>query len=442
MKNTSPLQIGIYVACGIGIVLAVAIFSGKLPIGKAKDEGLKGTVVMWGTLPSQVVREYAAASLEQTPDVRVTYIQKDSSNFQSDLVNALASGAGPDLVVVSPADVIVNKDRLLAIPFTSLPLQTFKDTFVDQASLFVRADGILALPMFIDPLVMYYNRDLLTSSFAVKPPATWDDVVALNKQLTRKDDAGALSVETVAMGTFDNILHAKEILTMITLQAGGTIIGFDENSKKYISTLSYASRDTGNPFSTALALYSSFSNSNDSDHYSWNASLPLDSNQFIAGKLALYFGYGSELTNIRKKNPNLNFDVAMVPQSARRPTKVVYGKMMGIAVTKMSKQIPLSVTVANALTQKSALNLYLKSDASLAPARKDMLSEIPNEDAIRSLIYKSAIISKSFLDPEYTQTALLFKRVIDQINSGVANPDSSVMAAEALMKNILDKVQN
>jgi ABC-type glycerol-3-phosphate transport system substrate-binding protein len=441
MKKTPYLQIGIYIACGIGVILAIAIFSGKLPVGKSASDGPAGTVTMWGVLPSQVMRDYIANALSAYPELRVTYVQKDARTLQSDLVNALASGVGPDLVTVSPSDIIANKDRLLPIPYTSLPLQTFQNTFVDQASLFTRADGILAIPLVIDPMVMYYNKDLLTSAFAVKPPSTWDEVTALNKQLTQKDDGGVLSVETIAMGTFDNIAHAKDLVAMITLQAGGTLIGFDEMSKKYIPTLTYGTQAGGYPFAIALDLFTSFAKSTDPDRYSWNASLPLDTDQFVAGKLALYFGYGSELATLRKKNPNLNFNVAMVPQSSRRPTKATYGKMIGLAVTKMSKQPALSVLVANQLAQKESLQLYLDRDSTLAPARKDMLAEIPESDALRTLVYRSAIISKNFLDPDPSQTSLLFKKIIDQINAGVMSPEMSMTGADSLMKSILEKVQ-
>lgn len=441
MKNSSTIQTIIYVVCGIGVILAIAIFSGKLPIGKDTTSKVQGTITFWGILPSQVMKDFVANALSAYPDVHVNYVQKDPLTLQSDLVNALASGTGPDLVMVTPADVIANKDRLLAIPYTSLPLQTFQNTFVDQAALFTRTDGVVAIPLLIDPMVMYYNRDLLTSSFTVKAPSTWDEVATLNQQLTKQDDGGTLSVETIGMGTFDNINHAKDLLAMITLQAGGTIVGTDPNTGNYVSTLSAGSRNEGYPFAIALGLYTSFANSKDPVHYSWNASLPKDTNQFIAGTLGLYFGYGSELATLRKKNPNLNFDVTMVPQSARRSTKVTYGKMIGLAIPKMSKSVGLSVLVANRLAQKDALQMYLDRDATLAPARKDMLAEIPEGDAIRTLIYRSAIISKSFLDPDATQTAIVFKKFIDQINAGLTNPESSITAADSLMNAILSKVQ-
>ncbi len=38
-------------------------------------------------------------------------------------------------------------------------------------------------------------------------------------------------------------------------------------------------------------------------------------NMFLAGDLALYFGFASELDDLKNKNPNLNFDVTLFPQT-------------------------------------------------------------------------------------------------------------------------------
>ena len=442
MKNISPLQIGLYVLFIAGIVFAVLVFSGKINIGQSAAQKVSGTVTMWGILPYQTAHTYTESIATVYPDVKVTYVEKNPATLQADLVEALASGRGPDLLMVTPSAIVQNSDRIFQMPFTSLSQQAFLSTFVDQGQLFVTPQGILALPILVDPMVMYYNRDLLTSSFVVKPPETWTDVVALNKLLTKKDDAGKLLAETAALGTVDNILHAKDLLIMLSIQAGSKLIGFDPTTGRYASYFLLGnSPQGGSPVAAALGFFTSFSNSNNADNYSWNGSLPMDQAQFLAGKLALYFGYASEMVGLRAKNPNLNFGVAMMPQSSINPIKSTYGRMIGLAVMKASKNSKLAFMVSGALAQADLVSGYLQGDPSYAPARKDLLAVQPADDAVKTLIYKSAIISRSWLDPEVNQTQSIFKRFIDQVNAGAIQSADASVRIDSLMQGVLGKVQ-
>jgi len=324
---------------------------------------------------------------------------------------------------------------LVVVPFTSLPEAVFRTTFIDQGEWYLNNQGVLAFPFIVDPLMMFYNRDMITSSFTVQPPATWDEVIALNKKITLKDDAGTLATQTVALGTFDNISHAKELMVMMIAQAGNRLVQFSPAENKYVSTFGSVG-GTAN----AIGYYTSFANPNEADRYSWNRTLTNDKNQFLAGKLAIYFGYASETEGMRIRNPNLNFGLSMMPQRASSPIKITYGNMTGIGVLKMSKNVTLAFAVAQGLVKKESVTAYLTNNTFIAPARKDMLTSI-TDDAHQSMIYKSAIISRGFLDPDPIQTSAFFRRAVDQINSGLARPESVIATGSSLFTAILNNVQ-
>lgn len=437
-KGVSVFQIIVFILCGIGIVLAVLLFSDKLPIGKTASQSLSGNVVMWGTLPSGAVKSAMLPMSETYPDVRIDYVQKDSATMRSELVNALASGTGPDLITLTPADVLVDRDLTLPIPYTALPKSTYLATFIDESTNFLTDAGVVAFPMVVDPVVMYYNRDILTSSFTLNPPQTWDDVVRLNAVATKKTDAGTINVATAALGTFDNIKHAKELLTTLFFQSGNKLIAYDTNQKKFISTFADMAAD-GSGIGRALGFYTSFANPSDAEHYSWSAGLSNDRDQFIAGKLALYFGYASELQDIRLRNPNLNFDIAMMPQRSTSATKITYGTMTGVAVLKMSKNQSLAVTVAQELVKAPAITAYLLNDPTVSSARRDMLGAA-NDDARVTLINRSAIISQSWLDPNPAQTTSLLRKIVTDINAGATTIDTALTTGNSLLNSILAKI--
>ena len=441
MKNISPLQIGVFVACALGILFAVLIFSDKIPVGKSSEQKITGSVSVWGTLPYSAVSA-ALESLRKTyKDVTVTYSEKEPAEMQSEFVDAVAAGEGPDLVFITPADVLQYKNKLMTVPYASLPEATFRGTFIDQGSLFLDTAGVIAFPLFVDPMVMYYNRDMITSAFVIDPPKTWDDLIELNKKVTVRDDAGRLLVQTTALGTFDNITHAKELITLLMLQAGNKLVAFDSVQKKYISVFADTPPGGVSPVVNALAFYTRFANSADTNYYSWNTTLIKDREQFIAGNLATYFGYASEMVDLRKRNPNLNFDIAMMPQRAQSPIKMTYGNLYGVAVVKASKNTTLALMMAQQFAGKEAIAAYLANDPTFVPARKDMLATVSTDNARQALLYNSAIIARSWIDPDKNQTSALFQKTINQINAGSATPESILSPMNSLLTSLLQKLQ-
>ena len=442
MKNFSPFQIGVFVLCGAGILFSVLIFSGKISVGQKSIQKVAGSITVWGTLPRDAVDPMIEVFNKTYKEVSVTYSEKDPAVFQSEFVEALASGNGPDLITITPSNIIQNKNKLFVVPYASLPEATFRTTFIDTGSVYLADTGVLAFPLIIDPMIMYYNKDLLSSAFSVRPPENWDELVALNKVITKKDDAGRLMTETVALGTFDNITNAKDLIALMILQAGNKIVDFDRATKKYISVFGQSSGNGVSPVAQAIKFYTSFANVADNDHYSWAPTLPKDKTQFIAGNLATYLGYASELVEIRQKNPNLNFDITLMPQRASSPVKMTYGNITGIAVVKASKNPTLALLVAQQFASKDAIMAYLNYDPTAVPARKDLLEQgAIQDDARKSLLYKSAIIARSWVDPDARQTTDLFKKFIDQINAGLAVPEAIISPGESLLSSILQKTQ-
>ena len=282
---------------------------------------------------------------------------------------------------------------------------------------------------------------MLTSSFTVTAPKTWDDVIALNQKITQKDNGGKLSTETTALGTYDNITNAKSIISALIFQTGNPIVKFDQSQNQYLSTFALSDTNGSSGVANAVTFYTDFANAADANHYSWNASLANDKQQFIAGNLALYFGYASELAGIRQLNPNLNFDIAMFPQRANGSTKATYGKMEAITILKSSPNIALDVAVSEALAGKPAVTAYLTGDPTVTPARTDMLSGTTTSDARQTIIYNSAIIAHGWLDPAPDRTSALFGTYIRQINAGTAQPDAILAPVDSLLTSILSKIQ-
>jgi ABC-type glycerol-3-phosphate transport system substrate-binding protein len=421
-----------YVILGVfalSIIAGVAIFA----MSKGGTGTVSATVVVWGTIPEDTFSNtFSASSLASNRNIKATYVRKDAQDFDSDFVEALAEGTGPDVVILSDGLLYKNRNKLVTIPYKTYSERIFKDTFIEEGEIFLSPNGIVAIPFTIDPIVMYWNRDLFANNQISQPPIYWEQMPNLVNKLTKKDSSGNVFQSTLAFGEWSNVTNAKEIVSMLLLQAGTPITARSDDA--VVSVLDSQFNYPTPPGQSAIDFYTQFSNQTSST-YTWNRSLPNSLNSFLSGNLAIYFGYASELFQILQKNSNLNYDVAVVPQIKDTKKKVVFGRMQALAITKQSKQVAAAFAVINALTEPNAL-LALEKITSLPPVRRDMLANAP-ADAYRNVFYNSALISHTFIDPNPTVTAKIFKVMIESITSGKSRVYDALSQASAELNSEL-----
>ncbi|MSU55249.1 MAG: extracellular solute-binding protein [Candidatus Taylorbacteria bacterium] len=403
--KTSPFQIIVLSFFAVSIVIGVIVLSSI----KSSSQGPGATIVIWGTMPQQVFSFSTAALTQTNKNLKFNYIEMKSDTFDRDLVEALASGIGPDVILL-PQDYIVRlRDKILPMPYTALPLRDFMDTFIQEGSLYLDEGGILAVPFTVDPLVMYWNRDLLTNAGMAIPPKTWNEFITLAPKLTVRDKSINVIKSTVALGEFRNIANSKEIVSALFLQTGNPIMKHDASgfgSALYPSTLGTVG---------AMNFYTDFANPV-KPNYSWNRALPNSRDMFTAGDLVFYFGFASEISKIREKNPNLNFDVTYFPQPKSAPVLTTFGRMQGLAVLKSSPNASQAFGDILALTSAESIASVSKA-TNLPPVRLDLLST-SSEDPYQAIFYSSAIRAQGWLDPNPQSSRTIFQNMIESITSG------------------------
>jgi ABC-type glycerol-3-phosphate transport system substrate-binding protein len=433
MKESSTFQIVLLVVFGFFIIFAVIMFSVKG--GKGGGEEFLGEVTVWGTVPERIMSENIKNIFGNRAPVSITYIEKQEDALDKDLVEALASGIGPDIILLPQNLIMRHSDKIYPIPYESLSQRDFKDRFVEEGELYLSKNGILALPFMIDPMIMYWNRDLFSGVGISQAPSSWDDFYKVSPLITSRGANTNIIRSTIAFGEFSNINHAKDILATLIMQAGNPIV--IENSLKensYRSSLAEKFNFNIPPTDAALRFYTEFSNPAKSA-YSWNGSLPSSYDMFIAGNLAVYFGFASEFSNVKRKNPHLNFDIAPMPQTRDATRKVTFGKMQGLAILKASKNISAAFRAAVMLSDNKFISA-MTDVLELPPVRRDLLAEKPT-DAVNSLFYNSAIISSAWLDPSPIDTEDIFKRMVSRIVSGRSKVSESVVIADKEMDRLL-----
>jgi len=413
-------------------IFGVLVFSGAIPIGGGNAAGGLGTVVLWGTVPEASISSAMKDFNEANPTFVVNYVQKSSDTFDRDLLEALASGTGPDMFFLPDNLIFQYSNKIFTIPYASYPLSVFKNVFVGAGEVFLTSKGISAFPISIDPLIMYYNRSMLDGSGIVYPPVSWDDMISMVPTLTKKDDSNKIIKSAVALGHFGNIVHAKDILATLFMQAGNPIVF--EKDGVFSSILDKSIGNFNLP--SILKFYTDFADPN-SSVYSWNKSFPNSDDAFSKEDLAFYFGYASELQSLVNRNPNQNFFVAGMPQIKTGTFKATGARVTGIAISSFSKNFNTAFTAASLMATSDFASKFAVATG-VAPARRDLLAVKP-ADAYSPTFYSSALYAKSWPDPSPKDTNNIFRGMIDAVLSGNLSTGESIKDASSKLQLLLFK---
>lgn len=420
----SPFLIGILIFCAAIAAVAILTFTCVLPgFGCNQGPGPEGNVVIWGTFDADELSPrlvYLSRANEEF--FNLTYVQKNPATLDQDLTEALAAGVGPDLVVLPQELLWKHTNKIYQISYEVFSEQAFKQTFIPQGDLFLTDEGILALPWYVDPLVLYYNDQILTGAGIPLPPRYWADIQSplsdgILKRVTKTDERNNITQSTIALGQFNNLNHAKDILSLLIMQSGDRVV-----------TGSFADKivELESGAATALNFFIQFSDPT-KEQYTWNSALPRSIDAFTGGRLAFYLGRASDLELIRRANPHLPFNVIMVPQIDNLTSPQTVGQLYGVAVLNASQRKPAAAAAAVAFTGQDFTASV--SDIFVLPAaRRDLLGRV-GDDNIKNVFNQSALISRGWFDSNPTETDAIFKEMVDNILVGRLQIQAAVKRA-------------
>ncbi len=415
MNSLRPFQIVLLAAFGLLAVVAL-VFLSLYQVSQQEETQIYGDrVLIWGTLSQSAFKAvFQDITAENKPFNVVQYEEISKTSFDEELVNAIAEGRSPDLIVLGADALVLHRAKILPIPYDSFPEREFRDTFVDAAEIFAQAQGIYGVPFAIDPLVMYWNRDLFASNGLAQPPTTWEAVVGdVVPRLTVRNTNRDVLQSGLSFGEYRNVESAKKILMMLALQTGSKMVETEGARYKVVLNESVGNT-TSSPFEAVVQFYTDFSNVN-SPLYSWNRAMVSAKGSFLGGTLGLYFGLGSEYVDIAAKNPNLNFDVAQVPQGASATILRTYGDVYALAIPKASPNPQGAFAVARLITSAQYAQ-PLSVGLTMAPARRDLLG-LGETNVFRKVALQSALIARSWLDPNPKKSDGVLMQMVEDVVS-------------------------
>lgn len=415
----NKIQASIYVGTIFIVFIIVLIFFGVIPGLKDDHSANSADLIFWSTYPKSVFEESLSDYERKNDGVKVQFIEKAEKTFESELLNALATGKGPDIWTIPEGLVHRNMDKIYALPPMLMTEREFKESFTEAASnAFFQKGQIVGLPFAMDPLVLYWNKDFFASEAIGLPPKTWEEFLTYSQRLTKREENGNIIRAGAAMGLTENIPAAKDILSLLILQGGTSIV----DTQTHNITLGESRLDNSirvNPTESALRFYTDFARRNKTS-YTWNNTFADPVTAFSQEAAAMIIGYASDLPVIMERNAHINVGVSPTPQYSGAPLNITHARSDALTVSLTSRYRNQAWQLARYLTSQTVA-MQLAAKFWHAPARRDLLQN-GNEIPALSVFYQSTLQARTWYDPAPELTDEIFQNMIE---STIVGYDSS-----------------
>lgn len=378
------------------------------------------------------------------PQISINYKRLRLEEYEDALINAFAEDRGPDIFLIHNTWVGKYLSKISPMPaytkmayrfaegsatnrsYTyelrnerSVTLKELKDNYPDavandvirrlntagENAAPVLEDKIVALPMSVDTMVMYVNKDLLNAAGIPVIPDTWDKFQATVPRLVKVNDEGKILQAGTAMGLAKNVERSTDLISILMMQNGTEMVSEDGYPRFALMPETMTGNRSIPPGQQALRFYLDFANPN-TELYSWNADMPNSLDAFTQGRLAYFFGYSYHLPTIKARAPKLNLAIAKLPQIENNPV-VNYANYWLWTVSKKSKNAETAWNFINYLTQQDNEKQYLDL-AKRPPAHKALIDKYLDDEEMG--VFASQILtSRSWYrgaDPTTMESAM------------------------------------
>ncbi len=331
------------------ILILTSGFGCKL-VDKKTQEAMKPvTLNYWRVWDGPDAFDGIIANYKQLhPNVNINYRKLRYDEYEKELLDALAEDRGPDIFSIHNTWIKRYENKIVPMPTSitmaypvtkgtikkevvtelrttkSITLKEIKNNFVDVVYDDVVVETmdekekklkeyVYGLPLSVDTLAMFYNKDLLNNAGIAEPSVFWNKDFQQNvKKLTKQNTSGEIIQAGVALGGNDNIERASDILSVLMMQNGSEMMQDGKTVAFNIVPQNFQGQNY-NPGLEALRFYTDFGNPA-KEVYTWNSNMRNSMELFAEGRLAIIFGYSYHLPTIRAQAPKLNLGIAKLPQ--------------------------------------------------------------------------------------------------------------------------------
>jgi len=296
---------------------------------------------------SDAFSELIASYNQLHPNINITYRKLRYEEFEQKLIDALAEDRGPDIFSLHNTWLRGYQSKLLPMPETiTVPYRTVQGTikkdvvwtmdtkktiserelqtrFIDQVAKNViiptydetskvTKNSIYGLPLSVDTMALFYNKELLNAAGIAEPAKDWQTFQEHVKKLTKQAPDGSISIAGAAIGSAENIERSTDIVSVLMMQNGAKMT--DDSGRATFNLIpTELSGRTMPPGTEALTFYTDFA-SPQKEVYTWNEAMQNSLDAFVQGRVAYFFGYSYHIPTINAQAPKLQYGISKLPQ--------------------------------------------------------------------------------------------------------------------------------
>ncbi|KKR86559.1 MAG: CUT1 family carbohydrate ABC transporter, TC 3.A.1.1.-, substrate-binding protein [Candidatus Uhrbacteria bacterium GW2011_GWF2_41_16] len=441
------------------LVLCSLLFSGAgCGTSKAEQEAEKPVKLkVWRVFDEEnTLKPVMDAYQKIHPNVSFEYRILRSDEYENELIRAFATGTGPDIFSIHNTWVNAYKDLIFPLPETlkipysemkgtikkekvttvreekTITPRQVKDQFVDAVAEDVVQEyqsnpkenpkpTIFGLPLSVDTLALFYNKDLLNTVGIAEPPKTWKDFQDQTKKLTRFDNTNKIIQSGAAIGTSKNVERAFDILSVLMMQNGTTMA---DNGHATFAT----ETDGTFPGTDALRFYTDFANPT-KEVYSWNTEQTGSFQAFASGKTAFFLGYSYHIPLLKAQAPKLNMSVTTIPQIISDGRIVNYANYWVETVAKASKNTKWAWDFIQFVTGEKQVPLYL-DEAKKPTARRSLIIKQMEDEDINVFVGQLLTAKSWYRGKDMTVVEQIFNQMIDDTLAGTEKLEDILKQAQ------------
>ncbi len=367
---------------GIGVIVIISIII-VLLLPKGGQSQKPVTLQWWGLWEDASTMQPLIQGFERThPNITVSYTKDAPGQYEQQLTTRIQNGNGPDIFLYHNTWMPMLVGDLSPLPSSVISPDEFKQTFYPVMQQDLTQNGaIYGIPMEADTLALFVNPQLFEDA-GVQVPTTWDDFVKAAQQVTVKDQtSGKIKTSGAALGTYNNINHASDIVSLLFLQQGVQMNNFTAGAQNEAD---------------ALQFYTSFGTGSNAI---WNDNLDNSLLAFSKGNLAMYFGFSWDIFQIHQLSPNLQFKIYPVPSNQGVKTTVASYWVNG--VSSKSPNQTAAMEFMQYLAQKSTAQEFYSDTAKIRSfgepyARKDLQQSLAGNQLVYPFVSQLDNASSSY----------------------------------------------
>ncbi len=372
---------------------------------------------------------------EANPGITVEQQTFPYDAFQQQIAAAVPAGQGPDVVNLFYGWLPAWADAgyLIPLPGDAFDATTLEEAFIPTVQAARYEGNYWGLPTAVRNLALFYNQDLLEEAGITEPPATWDDFIAVAKQLTVGEN-GRFS--QIGYGIAPDGQDHNLVREVLVRQFGGAPYSDDNTQVSYNSAEGKEAFDfyTGWVTDEQIGVPDFIPGGASGSSAGYRSG-------FLAGRIAMIID-GSFTIDTFREEAGFNWSVAELPLREEGGTQANFSSFWMHGLTPLAEETPETLDAATKflqfITGEEAMQLWLEEVGEL-PARTALV-EAPDlaQDPIygpfiRALPYSNA----TFFVNEDEQRRLLLD-AINRVWLQDAEPATSLDQAAAEEQALLD----